>query len=151
MHNTYTFAFATLLKVESWWVQSKVILVRGFFQPKMILLFLCLIIHQIRCIVVLSPKTLTSMVEVELNKSLKTRFLLISSVRGTELSTTTISVLSYFINLQYLIYLTILSSESDPAYHRIFRFLLTSVSSQSWTAGRQPATTISDVVSCAAH
>ena len=36
-------------------------------------------------------------------------------------------------------------------HHLIFRLLLTSVSSQSWTVGRQPSTTISNVVSCAAH
>ena len=36
-------------------------------------------------------------------------------------------------------------------HHPIFRFLLTSVSSQSWSVGRQPSTTISNVVSCAAH
>ena len=88
---------------------------RQVYQEEMIFLLLCLL-HQVHCLVVASPQTLTSMVEVEQNKSLRTRFLFSNSIYcscsflsciKTKLCTATIHIFSsvLFNILQYLIHL----------------------------------------------
>ena len=87
---------------------------RQIYQEEMIFLLLCLL-HQVHCLVVSSPETLTSMVEVGQDKSLRTRFLFSNSIYcscsclsciKTKLCTATIHICSpiSFV-LQYIIHL----------------------------------------------